>query len=311
MKKFKIALLYMIYTGLLLAGCNDEERQTLPANEISDLALTTNQGTTTLNWHYVEDTEENRNRYVEIRYHDPVVGKDVMKTVSGYESSYRIENTGSKYGEYTFTLQPFSQTFTPGTIQTVKGTAEDKVETPDEPSEPAIPVLESTVMNLEPSAIAVLVLESNGTEKTKCSPADYQSKGILTDGKDNTIIYPWGSAGTEDVWNIYVTCAKPQTYLKFYYKNSTSTTNNRVITELECYVRATETDEWQKVTTLTTVDGLPDQASGEFISKECKASVAFTYVKFIATMTKSIYGSYKSGFCMSEFKMYDVVEITE
>ena len=36
MKKFKIALLYMIYTGLLLAGCNDEERQTLPANEISD-----------------------------------------------------------------------------------------------------------------------------------------------------------------------------------------------------------------------------------------------------------------------------------
>ena len=193
----------------------------------------------------------------------------------------------------------------------MKGTAEDKVETPDEPSEPAIPVLESTVMNLEPSAIAVLVLESNGTEKTKCSPADYQSKGILTDGKDNTIIYPWGSAGTEDVWNIYVTCAKPQTYLKFYYKNSTSTTNNRVITELECYVRATETDEWQKVTTLTTVDGLPDQAAGEFISKECKASVAFTYVKFIATMTKSIYGSYKSGFCMSEFKMYDVVEITE
>ena len=144
MKKFKIALLYMIYTGLLLAGCNDEERQTLPANEISDLAFTTNQGTITLNWHYVEDTEENRNRYVEIRYHDPVVGKDVMKTVSGYESSYRIENTGSKYGEYTFTLQPFSQTFTPGTIQTVKGTAEDKVETPDEPSEPAIPVLEST-----------------------------------------------------------------------------------------------------------------------------------------------------------------------
>ncbi len=118
-----------------------------------------------------------------------------MKTVSGYESSYRIENTGSKYGEYTFTLQPFSQTFTPGTIQTVKGTAEDKVETPDEPSEPAIPVLESTVMNLEPSAIAVLVLESNGTEKTKCSPADYQSKGILTDGKDNTIIYPWEVQG--------------------------------------------------------------------------------------------------------------------
>lgn len=36
MKKFKIALLYMIYTGLLLAGCNDEERQTLPANEIRD-----------------------------------------------------------------------------------------------------------------------------------------------------------------------------------------------------------------------------------------------------------------------------------
>lgn len=109
MKKFKIALLYMIYTGLLLAGCNDEERQTLPANEISDLAFTTNQGTITLNWHYVEDTEENRNRYVEIRYHDPVVGKDVMKTVSGYESSYRIENTGSKYGGIHFhpaTFQP-------------------------------------------------------------------------------------------------------------------------------------------------------------------------------------------------------------
>ena len=53
MKKFKIALLYMIYTGLLLAGCNDEERQTLPANEISDLAFTTNQGTITLKCNYV------------------------------------------------------------------------------------------------------------------------------------------------------------------------------------------------------------------------------------------------------------------
>ena len=103
MKKFKIALLYMIYTGLLLAGCNDEERQTLPANEISDLAFTTNQGTITLNWHYVEDTEENRNRYVEIRYHDPVVGKDVMKTVSGYESSTVSKIPGASMGN---TLSP-------------------------------------------------------------------------------------------------------------------------------------------------------------------------------------------------------------
>ena len=297
----------MIYTGLFLVGCHDEEEYSLPANEICDLVFTTNQGAITLNWNYVEDTEENRNRYVEIRYHDPIAKKDVVKTVSGYENSYRIENTGSKYGEYTFTLQPFSQTFAPGTLQTVKGTAKDKVEIPDTPEEPEEPegptYTAGAASKFTLTTADISIKAEDGTEKM--SPDEYKDK--LINGNANEALTPWKSTTAGEIFSIHVNAPEKQRFLKFSYNNANWSANNRTISELECYVKAEEGDEWTKIATLTEADGLKDGKSELSEPKEILAPFEFQYIKLRASKVKQKGTTeFKGGFAISEFTLYDV-----
>lgn len=312
-----ITLNLCIGLGLFLAACNDEE-YSVPANEIVDLTFATSQGSITLNWDYAEDTEVNQNRSVEVRYYDLAKQKDVLKTVSGLATSVTIENTRKEYGEYNFSLQPFSMTFAPGNIQTVNGVSEDPVIPDPEPDpepepepdpEPEGPVVDSWEKLVITEADIKIANDDN---QEKISPDIY--KKILLDGKVNTEelnqVRPWGSATESDIFSIYVTYPKVQRFLKFSYNNM-SWSNCRVISELECYVKAEEADDWTLIATLAEKDGLSQVGKGSLSEpKERLAPFEFKYIKLRASKTKKIGTgalTFKTGFGLTEFAVYDVV----
>ena len=115
-------ILFVLCMGVAVVSCSSDDEHSVPATDITDLALTSNPGNIELTWEYPE--EDNNNRYIEICYYDPAKKKNVRKAVSAFNNSYTVKDTRRKYGEYKFSVQPFSTTFTPGTIQEISGVSE-------------------------------------------------------------------------------------------------------------------------------------------------------------------------------------------
>lgn len=251
--------------GLSFLSCNEETEATVPATELINLTFTTFQGSITLNWEYSEG--ENTNRCVEIRYYDPVKGKNIMKTVSGGATSFTISGTRKEDGEYTFSLQPFSTTFTPGMLQTVSGISKNETGVDWVP--------------MELTADAILgIADDTGEYKTKSNPS------ILFDKETNSALL-WNWYYSENpVYNIDIALPKSQTHLKFGYCLPVSATL-RAPSEIQCLVKATAESSWTELTTLTrTVDQLPCERPAdptitylEFTSGEYKAPSAFNYIR--------------------------------
>ena len=303
----------------LAVSCK-EEGYSVPANELTDLTFSTFKGTVTLDWGYVQDPDENLNRCVEIRYYDPAVEKDVLKTVSGYTTSLTIENTRAEYGEYTFRLQPFSSTYTPGKEQTISGISEDPDIIPDpdpdpdpdtdpDPDPEQDPQIVSSV-EMEITESDLKILGEAGQVTTTGSMASLLD-GDRTTSSNSNVVYPWQSIAEDEILSIHVTCLTPQRFLKFTYNNATWS-SSRVITELECYVKTNEGDEWTLIATLGPDDGLSQEGKGALSEPEpILAPFEFTYVRLRAVKTTAIGPgaatlAYKAGFCLSEFDIFDV-----
>lgn len=308
MKKIT-AIVFGFCIGLFLSACNNEDEYVVPANEIVNLTFTTTPEGVVLNWDYEEDTEDNRNRYVEIRYYDPVTETDVLKTVSGYVDAFSIKKP-LEGSEYTFNLQPFSETFTAGKIQIIKGIAESKnnePDSPDEPDNPDEPEVEETLTvvsskKLDITVSNIAILTDDGEDKI--SPDIYKNQ--LLDGNAGTYAHPWKSLDGDIKFNIHVTYPKPQRFLKFSYQNI-GWNSNRMIEELECYIKVNESDEWTLVKTLTAEDGLKAEKGVVFESEPIQAPFEFGFIKLRATKVKQTgTPDFKVGFIISEFSVFDV-----
>jgi len=299
-----ITLNLCIGLGLLLASCSEEE-YSAPVNEIVDLTFSAGKGSITLNWGYAGDTEVDKNRCVEVRYYDLAAQKDVLKTLNGLATSFTLENTRQEHGEYHFSLQPFSMTFVPGAVQTISGVSGDPDTTPD--PDPEVPEVESwEELVITEADINIW----NDAVENKISPDTYRK--LLLDGNLNTDgnqqVRPWGSALATEVFSIHVTYPTAQRYLKFSIANAGWSNDIRVISELECYVKAEETDEWTKIATLTAKDGLSQAGKTWSELKEILAPFEFKYIRLRASKTTAI-GSpaYKAGFGITEFKAFGAI----
>lgn len=263
MKTFK-NLLLILCVGLSLTACsNDNDSAGIPATEITNLAFSTFEGSITLTWQY--ENSENINRYVEIRYYDSVKQKDIKKVVSGLSNSFLLEGTSAEDGEYTFYVQPFSTTFTPGQIQTVSGTSTSKIK------------LESIPMTLTGENVLAMEDET-GQYQIKSSGS------LLFDGDlDKVLAYSW-LVSEDPLYHIDILLPQEQTFLKFGY-TIPAKSPFRAPAQLKCYVKATVSDEWTELVTLTAQnDGLPSQYSTEkyveYTSGEYKSDTPFSYVRF-------------------------------
>lgn len=108
---------------LTVMSCSPEEIEAIAATDLQELSLLSDPGGIVLNWRYVSEENERTNRYVEIRYFDPKLKKEIKKTVSGEDHSIIFNNLSQEDDIYNFELQPFSSTFTPGKIRRISGKA--------------------------------------------------------------------------------------------------------------------------------------------------------------------------------------------
>lgn len=280
MKRIK-EILSVLCLSVVIIACNSEDENGVPATDIINLSLQSNPGNIELAWSYPEG--ENTNRYVEICYYDPAKKKNVRKTVSVFSTSYTVENTYKKYGEYKFTLQPFSTTFSPGTIQEISGESE---------AGKIIDTYTSKELTIKPEDIYIegLYPTAGGT------PANLIDKNLET-FINTDYTKPIGT-----IFYIDIAYPKAQKFLKFSYINR----NHEAASfpaEVECYCKVNEEDDWTLVKTLKQVeDNLPTSPGASYTSKECEVPFEFNYFRFrvLKTHTGNV------NFSLAEFSIYEV-----
>lgn len=272
----------MALLALVNMSCNETEDGVSPT-DIINLTSESLPGSIRLNWEY-PDTEKNI-RYIEVRYFDPAKEQEVRKTASGFGNSILIEDARLKYGEYKFQIQPFSTTFTPGTVHEI-------AETPQRAE----------------------IVEAYTSRELTISADDIDIPGIYSSSKAESLFdkdnatfvnFDYSVSTATGVVRYYdIHYPKTQEYIKFSYINRNHA-DAKFPSEIECYVKALESDPWTLVTTLKKdVDGLPTKPLDSFISKEYKAPFAFNYFRFRVPTVHT--GSDVKNFSLAEFRIYEV-----
>lgn len=109
----KIRLFLILATAFVLFSCDEDKITPIQPSDISNIRSEALPGAIKLMW----DVPSDKNlEYVKISYFDHLIKKDVVRLASVYGDTILIPETRAKYGEYKFTLQPFSSTHTPGNI---------------------------------------------------------------------------------------------------------------------------------------------------------------------------------------------------
>ena len=274
-------IFYLLFVGLLLGvvvACEDSGGNEIACTDITNLISVPGEGQIMLEWDYPEG--DNTIRFLEVRYFDPGKEKNIRKTVSVYADSILIADTRAKYGEYVFNVQPFSESFTPGNVHEVRATSLPA---------PAVYNFMSTEMTLTADDVYVEGIRDSKVEN-------------LLDGDTETFVNTDYNKPAGTVFWIDFTLPKAQEFLKFSYINR----NNNAASfpaEIECYVKANESDEWTLMKTLTAEnDALPTSVLGQFTSGEYRAPFAFSYFRFRVPRTHTG----KPNFSLAEFRVYDV-----
>lgn len=299
MKKIEYIVLLLIW-GITFTACEDNKEE-IPATEITNIISSTGENSIMLEWEYEED--ENTNRYIEIRYYDPVLEKEVSKSVYGASTYVQIDEISSETVEYIFHIQPFSVTFTAGTSQTISVVVEKKPVI-DEPEYEIVGTLGLTGEN-------DATIKSEDGMLSISNPTTMPMTYLFDKNPKTNIYADWNSPlGT--VFNIDIKLPKEQQCLKFYYQNEAETwnsANSNYPKKIECYIKKSAADDWELLQTLTQdFDFLPYNAGEEYTSDIYKAAYPFNEVRLKVTETikHNNNPSTAGGFGMAELMVYDV-----
>lgn len=115
MKKIFLYAILGVVALLAFEGCKEDVPQIQPSR-ISNIEATSLPGQIRLSWTREEPVTYH---YVKVTYFDRLEKKDMIRLASSYTDTILIPNTRAKFGEYEFTLQPFSSTDTPGDIHKI------------------------------------------------------------------------------------------------------------------------------------------------------------------------------------------------
>lgn len=266
------------FTGLflmgtvLLTGCNDESGIT--PGEITDLRAESTPGCILLRWN---TPEEANIRYIEVKYYDPLLKKEVMRTASAYADSIEIPNTRAKYGEYNFRVQCVSSTGDRSAMQNIV-----KV------SEPAVPTYVSTQI-----ALTTADLSTNAQEPSEGAIAN------LLDGNTSTFFHTAWSVGIPGPHWMQVNLKKEITEA-YRFEYAPRNANNRP-SDFDL-MGSMDGSEWFLIKNFTKEnDGIA--GNGTYASEIFEVEKPFKQIRIVVneTNTGSVFWT------MSIFKFYTVV----
>ena len=273
MKKSLYILSFVAIT-LAAAGCKGDKAAVIPSS-ISNAGYEDRPGGILLKWDLPSD---NSVLYVKAMYHDPLLDIDAVRLSSC--DTILVPDTRAKYGDYNFTLQPFSNTDTGGATLSVTGR-----------SGPA----PAAFGQAEKMDLQVGDLSTNAQEPSE-GPI-----GNLLDGDTGTFFHTaWSVDVPAPHWlQIHLPKAVDNTgFFRFRYSPRNNTNNKPTKFDLK---GSTDGNTWTLIKTFTKdADGLPVSQTDAYTSPNIRPTFEVNHIRIEVTETNN--GTV--FFTMSEFGVW-------
>lgn len=215
--------------------------------------------------------------YVQVKYTDPLLKKDVYRVASLGTDSLLIDNTRARFGEYEFRFQSFNYKDEGGEVKTIKAVSGKAPAT-------------QTV------TLKKIVLKENQLSSNYPEPTEGPIKNLL-DGNSNTFFHTrWSSPQYDLPHYIQVDLNEPHENFCFYYQNRNGSQVGAQKLEVQI---SNDGEDWETIETISS--GLPSGAKEEYTSEVFQPGKTFTHFRYNVVKT---YGDAKY-FNMAEFALYD------
>lgn len=270
----------------LFASCNDDDKDIQPT-DISNTRAEVRNGAVMLRWDVPSDSNY---YYVKVTYHDPWIKKDIIKLSSVYTDSLYIKNMLNRFGDYKFTLQPYSRSMTPGNPHEVIAKCDPFIQT--------VNVIAKEV-TLTADDISTNALQEN----------DGGGIPALIDRKSDTFFHSAWSWNPGEYHYIQIALKEPLngTHFRFKYQNRNNTNGK----PKQFIIRGSKdgSDFSKILAEVGSAQGidLPEDGGSEYTSEDFELTgdtADMKYFRFVVTKTNGS-GTYPF-FNMAEFWFYDV-----
>lgn len=218
--------------------------------------------------------------YMQIKYTDPLLKKDVCKIVSKATTELLIEGTRARFGDYTFFFQTFNAAHQGSAITEVKAKSG------------AAP---TTLTEVKRTKVG-LTAEQLSTNQQE--PTEGHIRNLL-DGNTGTFFHTRWSSPQVDLPH-YIQVNFNEEHENFAIKYTTRNVGNKdgfpTVAELQI---SNDGENWE---TLSTLSGLPATSVTDYTSSFVMPGKTFKYFRFNVTAASQN----SKYFHMSEFSFYDV-----
>lgn len=279
------AVLLMLFT-IIFTACNKKEEAPITPSGITDLKATPLPGKISLSWKNIEPITY---QYLEVKYYDKLIKKDVKVLASQYAETLVIPNTRAKYGDYEFTFQPFSTTRTAGETFKVTGKSGKAPKT-------------VTVLGIESIALKADQLFTDAQE-----PREGPIKDLL-DGNTNSFFHAaWSVDKGPMPHYIVVDLGKKVEGFKFNYTTRNHGSSGNHPKKIDIYVSNEFDGKTYDVSNLLKVDSLeelPNGAAKTFTSNNYYENLDQAY-RYLWIQVKETHGGTKF-FALSELSVSEI-----
>ncbi|KAA6300298.1 MAG: hypothetical protein EZS26_003558 [Candidatus Ordinivivax streblomastigis] len=266
-------LLFTVYS------CEDGDEELVPTS-ISNLRSEAREGVVMLKWDIPADSNY---FFLEVSYDDPRIARKVKKLASIYTDSILIDELLNRFGNYKFSVQPFSTTYTPGQIVSI----------------------EAACLPVQPSYSILSEREMKLTADNLYTNAQESSEGAIINLLDNDGSTFFHSSWSKDIPGTHylqLNFSEPlkEQGFKFKFKNRANSANKPSIIEISI------SEDGTNFTTVTTIDeGLPTTSGSEYTAEPILLMDFFQpkHIRFSVLQTNS--GT--SYFTMADFWFYECV----
>jgi hypothetical protein len=264
-----------------LASCDDNKEEAIIPGTISNLRYEPREGAVMLRWDVPADSSY---FYLKVTYNDPWKQKDRIKQVSIYADSLLVDGLLNRFGNYTFTVQPYSRTHTPGDPLTIPASCN--------PLPPTYTVFSERELKLTADN-----LETNAQEPSEGPIAN------LLDGDGTTFFHTrWSGTVPPAPHYLQLNFSAPlaEQGFKFKFRNRANTNGKPQTIEILI------SEDGETFVPLTTLDeGMPIASASEYTSPTIMFVDHFQpkHIRFNVTKTNSD-GAF---FNMADFWFYECV----
>lgn len=261
MKKITVLLFIIVLFG----SCDSEDITPVNPSTINNIQTEALPGAIKISWTREEPVTY---EYIKVTYYDFLKEKDMTRLASSFSDTILIPNTRAKYGDYNFSLQPFSITKNAGQVIEVAGKSG--------PAPITVSVVDAKPVTIDPNK-----LYTDAPEATEGPIAN------LVDGNNNTFFHSSWSVNYGPMPHyIVVDLGKKVNGLSFSYVTRNHGGAGNHPNKMNIYVSNSFDDyNTENAVHVDELSNLPNGASQSFDSENYILDGDYQYVWFEVNQT--------------------------